>query len=103
MSAAARRRTPARLRITLKIKEFSPTQRLAWGDALGTRVYTLAETGPGQTRFEMSERIGGPVFPLFASKIPSFDASFAQFAADLKAAAEAARCSRRPQWRWASL
>ena len=74
----------------LKIKEFSPTARLAWGDALGTRVYTLAETGPGQTRFEMSERIGGPVFPLFASKIPSFDANFTQFAANLKAASEAA-------------
>lgn len=74
---------------TLKIKEFSPTARLAWGDALGTRVYTLTETGPGETRFEMSERIGGPVFPLFASKIPSFDASFSQFTADLKAAAEA--------------
>lgn len=74
---------------TLKIKEFSPTARLAWGDAHGTRVYTLKETGPGKTRFEMSERIGGPVFPLLASKIPSFDASFSQFTADLKAADEA--------------
>lgn len=74
----------------LKVKEFQPTSRLAWGDALGTRVYTLTETNGGQTRFEMSERIGGPVFPLFAKKIPSFDASFSQFAADLKSAAESA-------------
>ena len=76
---------------TLKIKEFTPPARLSWGDALGTRVYSLAETNDGQTRFEMVERIGGPVFPLLANKIPSFDASFAQFTADLKAAAEQAR------------
>ena len=71
----------------LKIKEFEPGRRLSWGDALGTRVYTLTETNGG-TRFEMNERIGGPVFPLFVGKIPSFDASFEQFAADLKSAAE---------------
>lgn len=75
----------------LKVKEFEPTSRLAWGDPMGTRVYTLTETNGGQTLFEMNERIGGPIFPLFASKIPSFDASFEQFAADLKAAAEAAQ------------
>ena len=73
----------------LKVKEFEPTSRLVWGDALGSRVYTLTETNGGQTLFEMNERIGGPIFPLFASKIPSFDASFEQFAADLKTAAEA--------------
>ncbi len=76
---------------TLKIKEFTPSARLSWGDALGTRVYSLTQTNNGQTRFEMVERIGGPAFPLFATKIPSFDASFAQFAADLKSAAERAR------------
>lgn len=74
----------------LKVKQFEPTRRLAWGDALGTRVYTLTETNDGQTLFDMKERIGGPVFPLFANKIPSFDASFEQFAADLKVAAEKA-------------
>ncbi|MGO4144558.1 SRPBCC domain-containing protein [Paenarthrobacter sp. YAF11_1] len=72
----------------LKVKEFEPSSRLAWGDAMGTRVYTLTETNGGGTLFEMNERIGGPIFPLFANKIPSFDASFEQFAADLKAAAE---------------
>ncbi len=72
----------------LKVKEFEPTRRLVWGDALGTRVYTLTETNGGQTLFDMNERIGGPIFPLFANKIPSFDASFEQFAADLKAEAE---------------
>ncbi|MBL8958389.1 MAG: SRPBCC domain-containing protein, partial [Gemmatimonadetes bacterium] len=36
----------------------------------------------------MHEKIGGPIFPLFARMIPSFDAAFDQFAADLKRAAE---------------
>lgn len=75
---------------TLKVKEFQAPTKLSWGDALGTRVYTITETNDGRSRFEMTEKIGGPIFPLFASKIPSFDASFTQFAADLKAAAEKA-------------
>jgi hypothetical protein len=37
----------------------------------------------------MTEKIGGFMFPLFASKIPSFDQSFEKFTADLKAKAEA--------------
>ncbi|WP_347108623.1 SRPBCC domain-containing protein [Paenarthrobacter sp. S56] len=74
----------------LKIKDFNPPTRLVWGDALGQRTYTLSGTNAGQTLFEMTEKIGGPVFPLFASRIPPFDASFEQFAADLKAAAERA-------------
>jgi uncharacterized protein YndB with AHSA1/START domain len=73
----------------LKIKEFVPEHRLVWGDAQGSRVYTL-DKGPGNgTLFKMSEKIGGPLFPLFARYIPSFDASFEQFAADLKREAEA--------------
>ncbi|MCP2047891.1 UNVERIFIED_ORG: hypothetical protein J3D58_001963 [Paenarthrobacter nicotinovorans] len=57
---------------------------------MGTRVYKLTETNDGRCLFEMSENIGGPIFPLFANKIPSFDASFTTFAADLKSAAEKA-------------
>lgn len=75
---------------SLKVKEFQAPSKLSWGDALGTRTYTITETNDGRSLFEMSEKIGGPVFPLFASKIPSFDASFTQFTADLKAAAEKA-------------
>ncbi|MBT2585607.1 SRPBCC domain-containing protein [Arthrobacter sp. ISL-95] len=74
----------------LKVKEFQAPTKLAWGDALGTRTYTITDTNDGRSRVEMNEKIGGPVFPLFASKIPSFDASFTQFAADLKTAAEKA-------------
>ncbi|MGP0221953.1 SRPBCC domain-containing protein [Paenarthrobacter sp. NCHU4564] len=79
----------------LKVKEFDPPGRLTWGDALGQRTYTLTPISAGQTRFEMTERIGGPVFPLFAARIPSFDSSFEQFAADLKSAAEAPHDSQR--------
>ncbi len=71
----------------LKIKEFVPNQRLVWGDPMGSRVYSLKETGKG-TLFSMSEKIGGPLFPLFAGMIPSFDESFERFAADLKKEAE---------------
>ena len=72
----------------LKVKEFEPPNRLSWGDAMGTRVYTLSANSQNGTRFTMSEKIGGPVFPLFARMIPPFDESFNQFASDLKTAAE---------------
>jgi len=71
----------------LKVKELVPNQRLVWGDAMGERVYTLTEQN-GVTTFHMRERIGGPLFPLFASMIPSFDEAFDQYAADLKRASE---------------
>lgn len=72
----------------LKVKEFEPNKRLSWGDAMGTRTFTLAPNADGSTYFQMSETIGGPLFPLFARMIPSFDESFNQFARDLKSAAE---------------
>lgn len=72
----------------LKVKEFEPEARLVWGDAMGNRVYTLHEGAGGTTIFHMSEKIGGPIFPLFAAMIPSFDESFERFAADLKKEAE---------------
>jgi uncharacterized protein YndB with AHSA1/START domain len=73
---------------TLKVKEFDAEKRLAWGDAMGTRVYTLTKNSNGAVSFYMNEKIGGPLFPLFARMIPAFDAAFEQFAADLKKAAE---------------
>ena len=79
----------------LKVKEFVPEKRLVWGDALGSRVYTLARGDGGSTIFSMTEKIGGPLFPLFASSIPSFDASFERFAADLKREAEAIQSSKK--------
>ena len=77
----------------LKIKEFVPNQRLVWGDPMGSRVYSLEKAGKG-TQFTMSEKIGGPLFPLFAGMIPSFDESFDKFAADLKKEAETIQRSK---------
>ena len=54
----------------LKVKEFVPEKRLVWGDAMGSRVYTLTRGDAGNTHFSMAEKIGGPLFPLFASASP---------------------------------
>jgi len=77
----------------LKVKEFLPEKRLVWGDAMGNRVYSF-EKAESEVRFTMSEKIGGPLFPLFAGMIPSFDQSFEQFAADLKQEAETIQKSK---------
>ena len=61
-----------------------PNQKMVWGDAMGKRVYQLDNVDNQTSRFTMNEKIGGLMFPLFAKKIPSFDKSFEQFAADLK-------------------
>lgn len=71
----------------LKVKEFIPNEKLVWGDTMGQRTYTLIKKG-NTTLFSMTEKIGSPMFPLFAKKIPSFDESFEQFTADLKKEAE---------------
>ena len=73
----------------LKIREFIPEKRLVWGDSQGSRVYTIDKGVGGGIIFTMSEKIGGPLFPLFARYIPLFDESFQRFAADLKKEAEA--------------
>lgn len=72
----------------LKVKEFNPEQKLAWGDAMGKRTFSLKSIGHNLTNFTMHEKIGGPLFPLFAGMIPSFDQSFQKFASDLKQEAE---------------
>jgi uncharacterized protein YndB with AHSA1/START domain len=72
----------------LKVKKFIPEQKLIWGDAMGARSFTLETQGDGNVLWTMSERIGGPIFPLFARFIPPFDAAFDQFAQDLKKEAE---------------
>jgi uncharacterized protein YndB with AHSA1/START domain len=79
----------------LKVKEFVPEKRLVWGDATGSRVYTLDQVKPAEVRFTMSEKIGGPLFPLFAGAIPSFDETFERYAADLKKEAETIQRSRK--------
>ncbi len=72
----------------LQVKEMEDGKKLVWGDGMGTRIYTLKGNGRGITNLAMSEKIGGLMFPLFASQIPSFDGSFEQFALALKKEAE---------------
>ena len=73
---------------TLTVRDFEPPTRLVWGDAMGKRTYQVTAGAPGTVTFSMREKIGGPLFPLFARMIPPFDAAFDQFAADLKKQAE---------------
>jgi uncharacterized protein YndB with AHSA1/START domain len=72
----------------LKVLEYDEGSRLAWGDTMGKRVYILKTMDNNTTNFTMVERIGGPLFPLFAKMIPPFDKAFEQFAKDLKNEAE---------------
>ncbi len=72
----------------LTVRDFEPPTRLVWGDAMGRRTYRVSANAGGTVTFSMHEKIGGPLFPLFARMIPSFDAAFDQFAADLKKRAE---------------
>jgi hypothetical protein len=71
----------------LKVKVFEENSKLVWGDGLGERTFSITKTDEG-VLFEMTETIGGFMFPLFANKIPSFDESFNNFAIDLKEEAE---------------
>jgi len=79
----------------LKVREFVPEQRLVWGDSQGSRVYTLRKGDGGSVLFSMTEKIGGPLFPLFAKYIPPFDESFETFAADLKKESESIQGSKK--------
>lgn len=73
----------------LKVTAFKPEECLEWGDAMGRRRFTLTRNENGSVIFSMREKIGGPLFPLFARMIPPFDQAFEQFAADLKKESEA--------------
>ena len=78
----------AKRKFKLQVKEFTPRTRLVWGDGKGQRTYEIKDNGDSSVTFRMHERIGGFMFPLYARAIPSFDASFDTFAADLKREAE---------------
>lgn len=77
----------------LKITTFEPPHQLIWADGMapffrGVRTYTITPQPNGATQFTMHEKIGGLMFPMAAKHIPDFDASFEQYAADLKQEAE---------------
>ncbi|NND08998.1 MAG: SRPBCC domain-containing protein [Saprospiraceae bacterium] len=79
----------------LHIKEMMPEEKLMWGDSMGQRTFSLNKGSVNGVTFTMHEKIGGLMFPLFANKIPSFDASFEAFARDLKSEAEIIQKSSR--------
>ena len=79
----------------LQVKEFVPEKRLVWGDAQGRRVYNLDKGEGHVVFFSMTEKMGGPLFPLFSKYIPPFDESFEKFAADLKKEAETIQRSKK--------
>lgn len=72
----------------IKVKELIPEKTMIWGDNKGNRVFKLSDNGKGGVTFEMTEKMGGLMFPMYAKFIPPFDESFEQFAADLKKEAE---------------
>ncbi|HTE32218.1 MAG TPA: SRPBCC domain-containing protein [Chryseolinea sp.] len=72
----------------LRVKEVDVEKRLVWGDGQGSRVYAITPSSKGTITFSMTEKLGGLIFPLYSSMIPSFDSSFEQFASDLKKEAE---------------
>src|SRR5579883_2659725 len=53
----------------LTVRELEAPRRLAWGDPMGKRTYTLTVKSPDTVTFSMHEKIGGPLFPLFAKMI----------------------------------
>ena len=71
----------------LKIKAFEPYTKMVSGDAMGNRTFLLEKVSDG-TQFTMTEKISGPLFPLFAKMIPPFDDAFDSYARDLKVEAE---------------
>ncbi len=67
----------------LKVHEFVTSEKLVWGDAMGKRVFTLIPNDNG-TLFSMTEKIGGPIFPLISKMIPPFDEAFEKFVKDFE-------------------
>jgi len=78
---------------TLKVSTLLPQQKMVWQDGFypffrGTRTFNLHEQADGSTLFTMSETFTGIMLPLIKGSLPDFRESFAQYAIDLKNAAE---------------
>lgn len=77
----------------LRITNMAPAKAMTWQDGMapffkGVRQYLLTPVQAGATRFTMTEKIGGLMFPMAARHIPDFNPVFEQFANDLKKEAE---------------
>jgi hypothetical protein len=79
----------------LKVAELDAPRRMVWSSGMplglftGRRTFTLTPRADGGTDFAMEEVFSGPLAPMITKAIPDMTESFAQFAAALKAAAEA--------------
>jgi hypothetical protein len=80
---------------SLKVAELDAPRLMVWSSGMplglftGRRTFTLAPGVDGGTDFAMEEVFSGPMAPMITKAIPDMTESFAQFAAALKAAAEA--------------
>lgn len=80
----------------VKVTEFVPGRQMTWTGGIplglfkGIRVFTLNPKGDGSIDFTVREEFSGPLLPLFAGSLPDMTKPFADFAAGLKARAEAA-------------
>ena len=79
----------------LKVAVLEPTRVMTWTGGMplglfkGVRTITLAGVSPLKTSFTMREVFSGPMLNAVAKKMPDLQPSFDQFAAGLKAEAEA--------------
>jgi hypothetical protein len=79
----------------VKVTEFEPGRGMTWTGGMplglftGVRTFRLSPAGDGATRFDVREEYTGPLLPLVWRTMPDLGPSFQQFAAGLKARAEA--------------
>ncbi|MEA2286579.1 MAG: hypothetical protein QOJ21_2622 [Solirubrobacteraceae bacterium] len=79
----------------VKVTEFEPGHGMTWTGGMplglftGVRTFRLSPAGDGATRFDVREEYTGPLLPLVWRTMPDLGPSFQQFAAGLKARAEA--------------
>ncbi len=79
----------------LKVTELDANRRMVWTGGMplglftGRRTYTLTQKSASEVEFAMREAFTGLMAPLITRSIPDLQPSFDQFAADIKARAEA--------------
>src|ERR1035441_2182204 len=79
----------------VKVTEFLPGKKMVWTGGLpfglfkGERTFILTELAGGKVDFRMSEVFSGLLSPLIERSIPDLQPAFNEFAAALKARAEA--------------
>ena len=79
----------------VQVTTFEPGRRMVWTGGMplglfkGERTFTLTPNEDGTTEFTTREEFSGLLLPIFGRTIPDLSQSFENFAAGLKAQAEA--------------